>query len=339
MFDKAHYEKLLQETLIKNGYLPNPSFEEKLLKILQSSFPYLQVKSQGYSWEDRDISEWTEQDFIEYEKCQPDYITSLPGDLRSTDPNLLRERLTEIENRIEALDKEREETDAQFEDTQNKIDELTSRNDELKKNLDDYVAKENQFIQDSLEVKKEATDEAKEIRDNWDEYGTPNNEVTSNMSVDDFIEAMNNFGIDPPLTDNNGLLTSSQVNWVKNLAENLETYAMGDEVDGGDSEGRYSVMSEELSAWAFSLEEYADKYDVNNHPLGETITEINNITSQGLPQQWAEEYSNNLNEINEQEKLLNDLGKLARKQETTHVNLGINHNQTTNRLEQVEKNE
>jgi hypothetical protein len=98
-------------------------------------------------------------------------------------------------------------------------------------------------------------------------------------------------------------------------------------------------MSEELEASAFMLEEYANKYDINKHPLGETINEINDITSQGLPQQWATEYSDNLNEIDASQKLLNELGATARKQETIHVNLGDNYNKTEDRLEQVENRE
>lgn len=82
---------------IKSHDFNEKSFEEKLDKIITNTFSNLDnlllKKEQYSSWEDKDINDWTDEEFIEYEKCQPNYITSLPYDLRTNDLSKLQERV------------------------------------------------------------------------------------------------------------------------------------------------------------------------------------------------------------------------------------------------------
>ena len=107
MLDKEDYSKIIEESLIRKGYLPKPTFEEKLQDIITNSFQNFEwKKKEHYAWEDKDIKDWEEEDFIEYEKCQPDYITGLPGDLRTNDLDVLEERAEVLDERMADTKKE-----------------------------------------------------------------------------------------------------------------------------------------------------------------------------------------------------------------------------------------
>ena len=80
-FTKEYYEELVNTTL------DNIDWDNDLL---------LKSKSEDTDDEDEDI--------VDSEKCKPDYIQSLPGDLRTNDKDALQERLDTIDDEIDELD-------------------------------------------------------------------------------------------------------------------------------------------------------------------------------------------------------------------------------------------
>ena len=95
----------------------NKSFEERLQDIINDSFDLTWKKMEFSDYSLADILALDETGFIEYTKCQPDYITSLPGDLRSNDPNVLTERLDEIDKRKNEVDEHISELQAELEES------------------------------------------------------------------------------------------------------------------------------------------------------------------------------------------------------------------------------
>lgn len=179
---KDYFYKLIGETLIKQGYMSKPSFEDNLQKIISTTFtnlPQLLEKNES-TWEDKDINEWDDSDFVEYEKCQPDYIASLPGDLRSTDVNLLterkevidqklkevREQIGDITSNINRLENEKRTEQGIIKQNQKNIDKVTpviekfnekrtEELDEIQKFFNNVDTRWTQFQQHSVDVEQQ----------------------------------------------------------------------------------------------------------------------------------------------------------------------------------------
>lgn len=74
---KREYREIIRESLIREGYVSKPSFEDKLKEIIDDSFEELPLrlkKKQERVVED--VNELSDKDIVEYEKCSKKEILS-----------------------------------------------------------------------------------------------------------------------------------------------------------------------------------------------------------------------------------------------------------------------
>lgn len=336
-FNKEHYKKIIGEALIREGYMNEPSFSEKLDEIITTTFAHLEelILKNKYTFEDKDINEWTDSDFIEYEKCQPDYIQSLPGTLRSTDPKELQLRLDTINNRLKEIDDLNNSREEYISEQEQEIDDLKNINEELQKNLDDFDAKENEFIKQNQEMQTEAVnqwiDDFDGSFEEWVNSAPGEYNVTGLVDEDRLNYIMANFS--RYFFKYKGFLTTEEVEEIKGYANDIDIIAsaLGD-TNYNDATDEWSQMGMFLSD---ELRDYADKYDFNKHPISNTLLEINDAREQGLPQKWANQISDNNQTIDRTQSFIDSTRKIQAVDDKEKTDLEDNKIKTQDRLNYI----
>lgn len=331
---KYEYKRIIMESLIRGGYLKKPSYEDKLDEIINDSFNNLDLllkKKQENKdleeyeeWDIDDINELSDEEIVEYEKCLPEYISSLPGSLRSTDPRELQDRLDTIDKRLDELDDEIDD-EVEFQETaQNEIEEATKKKEEAQKNLDDYEKREQDFLDTDEKLQGEAIDGASELRDKWDGFSQ---EWDVPESLDALVRTIDGY------FEHKGFLYSDEVEGLHNIADMLDGYA-NDMTDGGDEDITYYPVYR----MAQDIRDFADAYDINKHPMGDELSDLSSIAGQGKPTEWRETIEESDEIIERNHELINDSVKTQAKKEKERKDLKDNKGKTEQRLSQAERN-
>ena len=335
---KYEYKQIIRESLIKGGYLKKPSFEDKLDEIINDSFNNLDLllKKQEdkdleeyEEWDIEDINELSDEEIVEYEKCLPDYITSLPGSLRSTDPKELQGRLDAIDKRLGELDNEIDDEIAFQDFAQNEIEEAEKKKVEAQKNLDDYHEKEEQFLKDSEKSQGEALDHATEIRDAWDEF---KEDWDVPQSLDILVRGLGDS------FEHKGYLDGDEVGGFKDVADMLDDFANDVEAGGFDDDWEESSVSH-VHELAQDIRDFADEYDINKSSQGDTLVELMGIAGRGEPSEWENTISDSDEIISRNQESYDDSVKIQERLEKERDDLEDNKTKTTDRLKWSERRE
>lgn len=333
MFDKKEYREIIRQGQMRRGYISKPSFEDKLKEILDDSFDELlfllknkeeDVDEIFEKYYDKDINELSDEEIVEYEKCSPEYIQNLPGSLRSTDPQELQSRVDAIDKRLEELDDELED-EYDFQDfAQGEIDKAQSQIDEAQKNLDDYHKQEDDWIELDEKMQGKAYDKASKIRDDWDKF-SKDYEVPDTLSmlvrtIDDSFE-------------HKGHLDSNEVDGLHDVADMLDDYANDMEV-GLIGNSPYAPVHKIAS----DIRDFADEFDINNSPQGDSLVEIMDIASKGLPSEWEDTIEVATEIVDTNTRLLDESVKSTASKEKERDDLRDNRDKTERKLTQAERN-
>lgn len=254
-----------------------------------------------------------------YEKCQPSYISGLPGNLRSTDPNVLQSRLNAIDEKVDEFNSKIEEAL----ERRNELDKNTKTHEEnikfYNEQINDFLKKEREFEDFNEKMQGEALDSCTDIRDSWNDLKKEND---TNIQPSNNLDMLVNLIADP--FEFSGVMASYEAQATRQLADNVEEY--------------FSSVSDELSDWqqrglalADDIRTLADTYDVNNTSNGwsERRDEVSN--TEFIPQMQ--------NNIRESEKQIaennSEDDKISREIEryqTAIDNLDENYTKTENKL-------
>ena len=302
---KREYREIIRESLIREGYMSKPSFEEKLKEIIDDSFEELPLrlkKKQKIEEGDfDDINELTDEEITEYEKCLPPYIQDLPGSLRSTDPKELQTRIDAIDKRLGEIDDEIEEEDNIQQEAQQTIDDLTEENESLQQNIDEYNELGDRFAEYDEKAQGEAIDECSRIRDDWDslekDFDMPESLGMLVRTLDGSFE-------------HKGFLDGAEVQGFHDIADMLDDYAY-DMVEGDDGDITYRPVHEMASR----IRDFADEHDINKHDSGDTLVEMSNVGDGGSPSEWEDTIKCNRKEIDNQQKIYDDSVKSQERKE------------------------
>ena len=267
-----------------------------------------------------------------YEKCQPKYISSLPGDLRSTD-------VDELQSRLDAIDEGIADQDMlidSLKDSQDELDKYIKEQEENirynNKQLDDLKAKEDKFFDLDKKAQEDAFDLISDIQDRFREVfdgyelgqatinGRPNPAYVEIGSLAEFFE----FG---------SLLASYDVANMEMTANRLVDFAY--EQTGGDD----TAWSNRAIGIADDLRYLANKNDVNNksNPVAQALDDISSAN------ELRDTVNGNINDANSNISNANiDKDSLKKKQdqaENKKNKLSDEKIKTQSRLDEVKKND
>ncbi len=262
-----------------------------------------------------------------YEKCQPSYISGLPGSLRSTDANQLQSRLDAIDEKIDEFNEKIEEEL----ENRNELDENTKTHEEnikyYNEQINDFLRKEREFIDFDERLQGEALDSCQNIRDAWTDLKKENG---TNIEPSDRLDILiNNLGVDE--FEFSGVLASYDVSMLKNLADDVENYFMS--------------VSDDVSEWqqqgvnlADDIRALADKHDVNNRSNGwvEARDEVSNTDFIPQMRRNIQESENQIKKNNEESAKID---RKIEKYNTAIDNLDDNYTKTENRKTKVDGQE
>lgn len=258
-----------------------------------------------------------------YEKCQPSYISGLPGSLRSTDANQLQSRLDAIDKKIDEFNEKIEEEL----EKRNELDENTKMHEEnikyYNKQIEDYYKKEKDFEKVNTQLQNEALDTCQDIRDAWYDLRDTN---PTNIEPSDMLQMnMNMLGADE--FEFSGVLSGDEARVMKYFANEVEYY--------------FSSVSDDMNDWqqqgvnlADDIRALADKHDVNNRSNGwaDARDEVSNTDFIPQMRRNIQESENQIKKNNEESE------KIDRKIErynTAINNLDDNYTKTENRINSV----
>lgn len=335
MFDKKEYREIIRQGQIQRGYVSKPSFEDKLKEIIDDSFEELPILLKNkeeeilQKYEDKDINELTDEEITEYEKCLPEYIQNLPGSLRSTDPKELKSRVDAIDKRLDELEEEIEEEQIFQDNAQEVIDEATQKKEEAQKNLDDYHKQEDDYLKNEETLQGEALDDASKIRDDFSEveedYDVP-------QRIRTIISMIGTEFDDYP----RGLLYTDEVEGYKQVADDLDDFA--NDLEIGSLEDWETTTIGKAHKVAQSIRDYADKYDVNKHKLGDDLSDLMSIAGKGQPSEWQNIIDESDEIIERNTELMSDSVKTQTRKEKERNDLQDNKKKSEDRLSQAERN-
>ena len=153
--EKRYYKKIIETALIQKGLITKPIInKEYIIEIVNDIFYDYIKKQENINKENTNLIT------VEEEKCSaPDYIQNLPGDLRTNDPNILNERINEIDNRINKYNKELEDLNQNINRRQKIIDGLHNEITQEHKQIRKYI-EYNEIIENAHNdlVKRETED-------------------------------------------------------------------------------------------------------------------------------------------------------------------------------------
>lgn len=330
---KYEYKQIIRESLIKGGYLKKPSFEDKLDEIINDSFNNLDLllKKQEdkdieeyEEWDIDDINELSDEEIVEYEKCLPEYISNLPGSLRSTDPKELQGRLDAIDKRLGELDEEIDD-EIGFQDfAQKEIEEAEKNKAEAQKNLDDYHKQEEEWVAENEKSQGEALDKASDIRDRWDEFARggepPQSLDTLVRTIGDSFEVK-------------GFLYGEEAENIREIAGMIVDFAY--DVSGGDD----TTWTNQVIGIADDLRAFADDYDINKSSQGDALVELMGIAGRGEPSKWENTISDSDEIISRNQETYDESVKIQARKEKERDDLEDNKTKTTDRLKWAQRRE
>lgn len=262
-----------------------------------------------------------------YEKCQPSYISGLPGNLYSTDANVLQSRLDAIDEKVEEFNEKIEEEL----EKRNELDENTKMHEEnikyYNKQINDYLRKEREFEDLNSRLQNEALDTCQELRDDWNELmeqNTTNIQPSKSLEIEMNVLGMNEFEF-------TGVMSEGEASYMKLIAQRVEDY--------------FSSVNDDVNTWqtqgitiADDIRLLADKHNVNNRSNGwvEARDEVSNLDFIPQMRRNIQESENQIKKNNEESE------KIDRKIErynTAINNLDDNYTKTENRKTKVEEQE
>ena len=201
------------------------------------------------------------------------HLGSLPHDRRTNDPELLQERIDEIDRRVEKIDKDIQdlmgETNKLIEE-KNELEDITKREQEIHDLANQSHDAANKFLNEwkekSIPDRKNIRDGFKEIHDMWGDI--MENQPMNTIQGYDIEENFNKlFGKDEYF--NTGLLTSDeQAEYIK-LADEIDRQLVWWDHEnypykGGDE---FEAYGDDIRGFADQIRTYASDYELYDKGL------------------------------------------------------------------------
>ena len=250
------------------------------------------------------------------EKCgKPKYIQSLPGDLRSTNPSVLKERLDAIDDRLKEISDLTKDNLKQQKTYEEYFKELEKDNKTLQKNIDEYEELSDKVYDEEVKLQGKALDEASELKDSYFDF-TKNNPEEYNVSdlVDE--KKLNTLmGLLGTEFEDKGLLYSDEVDAIKRMADDIEVIAGSFDSGYNDAVDEWIMNGQGL---ADDLRDFADRYDVRNCSFYDDLSKVTGLYGEGKPTEWSSKIQENNTELelahNEYDDLVKERKDLFKEQ-------------------------
>ena len=238
------------------------------------------------------VKEYTEDLEV---KCKPDYIQSLPGNLKTSDSSELQHRLDVIDERIDEY-QELSDSEAWIQaDRQATIDELTEDNEEWQKKIDDIELMESQLETYMKDMQSDAFEAIDNIKERFEKYLPELNKGIINGKANIIYSEL--MGLNE-LFSYGGIIISNDADSIRYLAQRIDDYASShDDVPAGafdlvvdlnkladrhdaTKNKNFGDFVDELGTWRDDKKEWQDNIDKNNKEINRSIDVIKDSEKQ-----------------------------------------------------------